>query len=312
MELRQLRYFTAVAEELHFGRAAERLTIVQSAVSQQIRRLERELGVELFDRSPRRVRLTDAGAAFLPAAREVLAAEQRALAAIGEFTAARGPVLRIGTSTGMGERLERVLEELERQTADTRVELLSAPRADRLRKVADRELDAAFVRGEVEAPEGVRQIPVWQDELLVALSARHPLAGASSVDLARLSGLPLYLTARRNNPPLVDLVVGACRDAGFEPVPGPPHSSLQDTLAALGAGSPGWTVLYAAHACQLRGGRVAFVPVRPPDGAQAPGSHLSLPTTLAVHGAAAPERLRPLLEACRAAGRETGNGEGTA
>ncbi|MFI9275871.1 LysR family transcriptional regulator [Kitasatospora sp. NPDC052896] len=303
MELRQLRYFVAVAEELHFGRAAERLMIVQSAVSQQIGRLERELGVELFDRSARRVRLSAAGAAFLPGAREVLAAGQRALDLVGGFVAARETVLRVGTSRGMGVRLERVLEALERSAPGARVELASAAPEERLRRVADREWDAAFVRGEVATPQGVRQIPVWQEELVVALPARHPLAGADAVDLAQLSELPLYLAARRSNAPLVDLVVGACRDAGFEPVPGPPHSSLQDTLAALGAGVAGWTVVYAVHARQLRGSRVAFLPVRSPGRARGAEAVLSLPTVLAVHSAA-PERVRFLLEACREAARD--------
>ncbi|WP_214415804.1 LysR family transcriptional regulator [Sphaerisporangium fuscum] len=293
MELRQLKYFVAVAEELHFGRAAERLMIVQSAVSQQVARLERELRVELFDRSPRRVRLTEAGAAFLPAAREVLAAEHRALTSVERFTAAQETVLRVGTSRGMGQRLERVLERL---VTGTRVELLSASPEDRLRRVADGRWDAAFVRGALPAPDTVRLIPVWQDELLVALPARHPLteaASGSGVDLADLAGLPLYLVGRQDNAPLVDLVLEACGDAGFEPVPGPPHSSLQDTLAALGAGATGWTVIYAAAAEQLRGGRVAFVPVRSP-------YRLSLPTVLAVRAA---ERVRPLVEACRAVAR---------
>ncbi|MEZ0094414.1 LysR family transcriptional regulator [Streptacidiphilus sp. EB129] len=174
MELRQLRYFVVVAEELHFGRAAARLMIVQSAVSQQIGRLERELGVTLFDRSSRRVRLTEAGTAFLPGAREVLAAERRARSAIGDFVTTREAVLRVGTSGGMGERLERVLEALERTAPGTRVELASAAPGERLRRVAEREWDAAFVRGVLEAPDGVRLIPVWQEELVVALSARHP------------------------------------------------------------------------------------------------------------------------------------------
>lgn len=298
MELRQLRYFVAVAEELHFGRAAERLLIAQSAVSQQVRRLERELGVELFDRSPRRVRLTEVGSRFLSAAREVLDAEQRALGVVERFTAARGAVLRIGTSTGMGERLDQVLEALERLSPRMSVELVSGRVEQRLHRVADREWDAAFLRGEVDAPEQVRQVPVWRDELVAALPARHRLAQEPCLRIGQLRELSLFLTARRNNPSLVDLVVGACARAGFEPVPGPSASSLQDTLAALGTGREAWTVVYASHAAQLHTGRVAFVPVRDAD-----GEALALPTVLAVHRDMPAAQLRPLLDACRAVAR---------
>lgn len=299
MELRQLRYFVAVAEELHFGRAAERLLIVPSAVSQQVRRLERELGADLFDRSSRRVRLTEAGRRFLPAAREVLAAEHRVLAVIAEHTTARACRLRVGTSTGMGKRLDEVLDVLAGIAPELRVELASAPTAARLEQVARGELDAAFVRGVEEGPDEVRLVPVWRDQLLVAISARHALARQAEVELPDLAGMPLYLTARRNNPPLVDLVVGACRDAGFEPVPGPRNSSLQDTLAALGAGTSGWSVLYAAHAARLAGERVAFLPVRDTAGR---GTDLVVPTALAVHRTVPSAGLTALLDACRAVG----------
>ncbi len=298
MELRQLKYFVAVAEELHFGRAAERLTIVQSAVSQQIRRLERELGVELFDRSPRRVRLTEAGLRFLPAAREVLAAERAAFGSVAEYAAGRGDTLRVGTSSGMGARLERVLSEFATLAPGSRIELHSARTRVRLGQVASGELDAAFVRGvEKGSDDRVQLIPVWRDALVVALPAEHPAARGGAVELRDLAALPLSLIERAGNPPLVDLVVGACRDAGFEPVPGPSRTTLQDTLASLGAGTPGWTVLYAAHARQLATGSVRFLPVKAAQGG------LSMTTSVAVRReAAATGRLRVLVEACRVAG----------
>ncbi|MGW7422009.1 LysR substrate-binding domain-containing protein [Streptomyces sp. NPDC054813] len=283
MELRQLTYFVAVAEELHFGRAADRLHIVQSAVSMQIQRLERELGAELFDRSPRRVRLTGAGERLLPEARAVLAAAEKARAAVAPPAG-----LRIGTSTGLGAHLERVLAAFARRAPDVPVELYSLPVDERLARVAGGRLDAAFVRA-VEPVPGIRVHPLWPDPLVAALPATHPLAGRPEIGVGDLAGLPLALTGRRNNPALVDLVVGACRDAGFEPLPGPSAGSLQDTLASIGTGLL-WTVVYASHARGLHTPRVAFVPFR------APG--LALATGLAVSAVAPPPHLDALLLAC--------------
>jgi DNA-binding transcriptional LysR family regulator len=285
MELRQLRYFVTVAEELHFGRAAERLHIVQPAVSQQVQRLERELGVELFDRSPRRVTLTEAGTRLLPEARAVLAAAARLTAVAAGTRSAPSATLRLGTSAGLGDHLDRLLERL---APGMRVELVSGPTAERIERVLGGSLDAAFVRGPVEHPD-LRRIPVWTDPLLVAISARHPLAGQAEIKLSDLAPFPLRLTERRNNVPLVDLVIRACHEAGFTPVAGPVSTVLTDTLAVIGTDNS-WTVAYAAHARQLQSTRVVFRPLA--------GPALALTTALLVRRASPPAALEQLLAAC--------------
>ncbi|SEG11895.1 DNA-binding transcriptional regulator, LysR family [Actinacidiphila yanglinensis] len=312
-----MRYFVTVAEELHFGRAADRLHIVQSAVSQQVRRLERELDVELFDRSPRHVRLTEAGTRFLPEARAVLAAEERARASVAEFADARARGLRLGTSTGLGVHLDRVLDAFADLAPGFTVDLVSASSAGRLEGVAAGELDAAFVRGDWPLPpaaqgsgpggrallpgavdtdvDGVCVVPLWSDPLVAVVSARNPLARQADVAIEELAKVPLRLVPRRRNPPLVDLVVGACAAAGFEPVPGAAPAdadgpgSLQDNLAAIGAGADLWTVVYASHAASLHAPRVAFLPFR--------GGGLALTSGLAVRRP--PSRAAALLlDAC--------------
>ena len=303
MELRQLRYFATVAEELHFGRAAERLLIAQSVVSQQIRRLERELGVVLFDRSPRHVRLTEAGHVFLAEALAVLEAQERAVASVARFTEHRSRVLRLGTSSGLGDRLTTVLDGLARRLPDTQVDLVSLPMPERLALVADGGLDAAFIRGGAEAPEtaSVRLLPVWRDALVVALSSKSPLADAPDLALTDLAELPLWLVERRANRALVDLVVGACRDAGFEPALGRVYPGLQETLAAFGAGTPGWTVMYEAHASQLTARHVVFRPLTEPK--------MSLATMLAVGRGATEAIVAALLASCREAANVIGVGD---
>jgi len=274
MELRQLRYFVTVAEELHFGRAAQRLHIVQPTVSQQVRRLERELWVTLFDRSPREVRLTPAGSQFLPAARAVLAAEDNARVVAAGLTPGRAIVFRLGTAEGLGERLDRVLEAFESRAPHVRVELVAAGVQERLAQVATGDLDAAFVRGPRDTDSGLRLIPVWEDELMAAIPAQHPLAEFDQLELTDLAQLPLRLPERRRHPALVDLVLDRCRSSGVQPVPQPASATLQDTLATIGSGNPTWTVVYAANARRLRVRRVVFRPFGPP--------RMALPTAVAV------------------------------
>ncbi|SNS26685.1 LysR family transcriptional regulator [Actinomadura mexicana] len=243
MELRQLEYFVAVAEEGGFGRAAERLSIVQSAVSQQVRRLERELGVPLFDRSTRRVRLSGAGERLLPEARAVLAAMRRTRDVAADVRAGRDGVLRLGTVHGPGDRMYRVLGELAAAAPRLQVRPRRLPMPDRLSAVRSGELDAALIRALTGAP-GLELLPVWTDPLYVALPAGHPLARRAELGLADLADLPLRLAPREGNPPFHDLIIDACRTAGTSPPSGPPFTTFQETLADIGVGAASWTVFY--------------------------------------------------------------------
>jgi DNA-binding transcriptional LysR family regulator len=287
VEIRQLTYFVTVAEELSFGRAAQRLHIVQPAVSQQIRRLERELGVPLFDRSSRHVRLTAAGECLLPEVRAVLAAAARARQVATGIAAGTDGILRVGTSQGLGERLDHILEQLRKIAPGLRVRLVSAPVAERITRVRAGELDAAFVRAVTTAP-GLELLPLWQDPLTIALPATHPLAAQPAIQLPQLSSIPLRLAPRQDNPPFHDLILGACADAGFQPLHGPPFTTPQDALAEIGTGPPTWTVLYTAAADLMPARRVAFRPL----------AGLTAQTCLAVAPGPPGPALRHLLGAC--------------
>ena len=294
MELRQIEYFVAVAEHLHFGRAAEALSIGQPAVSQQLARLERELGVELIDRTPRTVRLTPAGVRFLPEARAVLTAVERARCRATESpTPEPARRLRLGGSDGLGERLGVVLSVLEAQDPPVHTDVVTAPTRARLERVAAGQLDAAFVRG-VASARGVELIEMWQDSLLLVLPAASPLTDLDFVPMSALAELPLRIVERRTNPPLVDLVLRACADAGFTPVLADHPHHLEHTLAAIAAGPPTWTVIFEPHARMMRQGSVIFRPTDPP---------LSLTTSLAVAEDATTATIAPLLRACTAAGQ---------
>ncbi|WP_214415897.1 LysR family transcriptional regulator [Sphaerisporangium fuscum] len=192
MELRQLEYFVAVAEERSFTRAAERVHISQSGVSAQIRQLERELGAELFDRSARAATLTVAGRAALEHARATLAAAAAVDQAVGEVTALIRGRLTVGmvigcTVTPLFDALAAF------HTAHPGVEItLLEDGSDRLvEQVRGGALDLALVGTATATPEGLEAMTIISDRLVAAVPRGHPLAARGRVTLGDLDGHPI-------------------------------------------------------------------------------------------------------------------------
>lgn len=292
MELRQLSYFVCVANTLHFHQAAQRLRVVPSAVSQQVAKLERELRVQLFDRSGRTVTLTPAGRHFLPFAHQVLTSAQAATDAVAHWRAADERTVRLGTSGSLGSRMTGILATAARLDPPLAIQLQRGDIDTRLALVRNHTLDAAIVHGSSWASAELELTEVWLDEVLVALPSTHPLAGGRDIDLADLAGLPLWVVARDRNPDLHDLVVTAAAEAGFTPVFGPEFGPLQESFAAIAVSGGAWTVFYRSHAETLALPGVRFLPVRP--------APLMMPTFLATSSS---RRLSgpvlSLLEICR-------------
>jgi len=260
MELRQIQYFSAVAEELNFGRAAERLHIGQPAVSQQIRRLERELRIQLFDRSTRQVTLTPAGRELLAEGRKVLKAMDSFSAKARHLVSIDQSTFRVGISLALGRRLDDFLDALSEQEQKVHFEFQTLAAGTRLEEVRAGRLDAAFIRGIRSAP-GLQLLTLWHDPLLVALPAGHFLAAGGPLELKDLAALPVRLPPREKNDVLFDTVLAACREAGFEPRLGPPSVLIQDTLAEIGAGTPGWTVMYPTATNMVSSRRISLLPL---------------------------------------------------
>ncbi|MET9800040.1 LysR family transcriptional regulator [Streptomyces sp. NPDC006368] len=253
VELRQLEFFVAVAEEFGFGRAAARLRTGETSVSRQIDLLEREVGLRLFDRSSR-VRLTAAGERLLPEARAALLAADRVRRIADGIAAGTEGLIRLGTTRAFADRVYRALDTLAARSPGLRVRLERGPQEARLAAVRSGTFDAALVRT-VDRADGVALHPLWTEPLIAALPASHPLAGPEPPSLDRLVSLPLRLAPRAANPAFHDLVTSALPAW----TPGPPFTTLQDTLADLAAGpEPSWTVFYPVGGGLPPADRVTF------------------------------------------------------
>ncbi|MES9537306.1 LysR substrate-binding domain-containing protein [Actinomadura sp. NPDC000600] len=222
MELQQMRYVVAVAETANFTRAAERCRVVQSALSHQIARLERELGTRLFDRTSRRVRLTPAGEAFLPAARQALDAADRARAEVAAVSGEIRGRLAIGAiPTVTAVDLPNALKDFHVRHPQVRITLRLGGSAEMAERVRQGTLDVAFLGLPRSAqPKGVHGRVLARGELVAVVAPGHPLAAAADVDLRGLSD-EVFVdfsagTAGRAQSDEAFAAAGVVRDVAFE------------------------------------------------------------------------------------------------
>jgi len=237
VHVRDLRYFVAVAEELHFTRAAEKLYVSQPALSKQIRALERQLGAELFRRDRQGVALTAAGAALLPYAERVLAVWAEGASALAEVGAAERSTLVVGMSTspGRGGLLPAIRSRFTAARPEANIRLRQVSWADPTAGLADGDADVAFVWLPLPDAERYGWTVVAEEPRLVALPDTHPLAARAEVDFADLVDEP-FLALPPDAGPLRDHWLALDERGGRLPRIGAEIASTEETYEALVAG----------------------------------------------------------------------------
>lgn len=193
MEIRHLRCFMAVADELHFARAAERLHIEQSPLSRTIKELEAELGIRLFERNTRSTRLTRAGQVFMEYVPRVFATLTQARDSVRAVSAGYQRQLRIALSEGISQaRLKALLSLCREEEPDTEIRLYEVPLSQQIRGLEADLYDAGFSHSS-EVGETLLAIPVWNDPMVVAVPTRHPLLAHKTLPLDEVLRYPLVL-----------------------------------------------------------------------------------------------------------------------
>jgi DNA-binding transcriptional LysR family regulator len=245
MELRQLRYFVAVAEELHFRRAAERLHMSQPPLSNQLSRLEGELGCPLMIRSRRRVELTPAGEAFLRDSRRLLRELDEAVHTARRIHAGQTGELRISfVGSALLSLVPNVVRRYRALRPDVELQLRERSTEEQLRELRAHTIDVALVPLPVDAPD-LRTEVLRREPAVAALPAAHPLAGLQRVPLSRLAAEPLVLFPRAQAPGLHDRLLASLSGPG-----GPPtvaqYAPETQTIVSLVAAEIGVSLVQAS------------------------------------------------------------------
>ena len=260
MELRHLRYFVAVADELHFGRAAEKLCIAQPPLSIQIKQLEKELGFSLFSRTNRKVELTEAGAYFLDEVRHNLAGLHEAVSAARRVARGESGWLGIGfVGSAAYDILPRILAAFRSEYPDVELvlrELVSAKQAAALR---EGRIHVGLARPSIEE-SGIESDVLLNERFVVALPAAHPLCGRSQLALEELASENFILFPRIPKPSSADSIIAVCVSAGFRPNM-PQEAAEMHTAVGLVAGGLGVTLVPESVRTESRPG-LAFRPLK--------------------------------------------------
>lgn len=247
MELRQLRYFVAVCDELSFSRAAERNYLSQSAISHQIARLEKDLGVTLFDRSTRRVAPTDAATRLLPIARQMLQLEELAVVSVRDDRRR----IRLAANMSFANATMAAVAVMRDRHPDVEVDFIIRDFAARVSSVRSGDVDVALIRGTLDGGQltsGLTVRYLWSEELVVVVSEKHPLVGLESVGVHDLSRYPLLLPSAAQQRLLRAIIEKSFTDARETVSWGPPIAPDRTAVAELVNHPDAWTVLYAGEA----------------------------------------------------------------
>jgi DNA-binding transcriptional LysR family regulator len=205
MELRQLRYFLAVAEEQHFGHAARRLRIAQSGLSQQIKTLERSLKAQLFVRDRRRVELTAAGEYLVEEARSLLALARRVEETLPLVDQGKGELLKVATgSAGLHPLAGELIDRFRERFPEVELHVVPGSGPQNLEALQRQDVDLAFVSFPFEPIEGLSQQPIGALEIMVALAERHRLASRERISRSELLAEQFLTLPRTSDPPLMD------------------------------------------------------------------------------------------------------------
>jgi DNA-binding transcriptional LysR family regulator len=256
-----IRYFCVLAEELHFGRAAERLSITPPSLSQQISRLEQQLDVKLFDRSPRKVELTSYGRQLLPLARRVMDDHDQLLSWGRSIQRdQRTPLLRVGVvAAGAGALTTAAIAATMNAVPDARIEMRRLGFFDVGSELENGRVDVVFAPAPMPLPPRIRIEPLWREPRVLVVPAEHPLAGRDSVSIVETND-EVFVAVAGGVPEVVDWWIVDPRPDGSRVKRGPTADSV-DGLFELVAAGAGVNIAGQSASRQYRRDELVFVPI---------------------------------------------------